>query len=686
MHGSLAAWLLAAACAPEDTTAPGDLLTGDAAPATGERDAGRAGTGDAGGWDAGRHDARDSGAQGPRDPQDPQDPQGPDASAEDDDAAPPGQPTAPEPKPQGFYRMEALDRGLVVVPTAEGAFVSFRMLGGEYDPERPERITYRLLRDGTPIATLEHSTSYLDRGAPRGARYSVEPLIDGAVLPRSPEASAWSQTYLRIPLSPPGPAYQANDGSVGDVDGDGRYELFLKWDPDNARDNSQAGVTDPVFIDALTLDGERLWRINLGRNIRAGAHYTQFIVYDLDGDGRAELVAKTAPGTRDGTGAYLRKGPAANDDDNADYRNGEGYVLRGPEYLTVFDGLTGVERDTINYVPARGNVSSWGDNYGNRVDRFLATAAYLDDTGLPSVVMARGYYTRTVLAAFRYREGKLSEQWVFDSDKTPRDRRGQPFTGQGCHSLSVANVDGDLPQEIVYGAMTVDHDGRGMCSTGLGHGDALHVTDLIPSRPGLESFMPHESASAPAWSLRDPASCEVIRLGPATSSDVGRGVAADVFPQHPGAELWTSGGFPMVSASTGQELPNKPRAINFVIWWDGDAARDLLDGVEIRNYENALLLRADGCLSNNGTKSTPVLSADLFGDFREEVVFREADNRALRVYTSTFETSLRLFTLMHDPQYRVAIAWQNVGYNQPPHPSFALEAQRPLPKAPNIRY
>jgi rhamnogalacturonan endolyase len=478
--------------------------------------------------------------------------------------------------------------------------------------------------------------------------------------------------------------------SAADLDGDGAYELVLKWDPSNAKDNSQSGCTGHVYLDAYELDGTRLWRLDLGPNIRAGAHYTQFMVYDLDGDGRAEVALKTAPGTRDGRGMPLALGPAAEDDQTADYRTlanvggRTGYVLRGPEYLTVFEGVSGREQATVAFSPTRGKPADWGDEYGNRVDRFLAGVAYLDDTGLPSLVLARGYYARSMLTAWNYRAGALTTFWTFDSDQTPRDARGKPFSGQGAHSLSIANVDTDRGQEIVYGAMVIDHDGKGRCSTGFGHGDALHVSDWLPERPGLEVFMPHEDGAQPSYDLHDASSCEPLLVGPTTGADTGRGVAADLTPA-PGAELWSAGG-PGLLDGAGRRIGDMPGSTNFVAYWDGDDLRELVDQNAVHEYGGRELVRCAQCTANNGTKATPTLVADLLGDYREEVIWRETDSRALRIYTTTWPTERRLYTLMHDPQYRVAIAWQNVAYNQPPHPSFALAPKLAPPARPDIRY
>ncbi|WP_437514818.1 rhamnogalacturonan lyase [Sorangium sp. So ce1099] len=586
------------------------------------------------------------------------------------------------PAPTGFAQMEDLDRGVVAVPTDGGIYVGFRLLG--YDPDD---IAFNVYRDGTKVneAPITDSTNFVDRGGSPSSVYTVRPVVGGVEQGESEAASVWKDGSLSIQTMPPpagdGYTYSSGDGSVGDLDGDGRYEIVVKWDPSNLQDNSKAGRTGKTYLDAYTLDGERLWRIDLGVNIRAGAHYSPFLVYDLDGDGKAEVAVKTAPGTRDGTGEYLSKGPAAGDDDARDYRNNDGYILTGPEYLTVFSGETGAELATTEFLVGRDDPCSWGNNecYGNRVDRFVGTIAFLDDTGRPSAVFGRGYYARTTLSAWNYRDGELSSLWTFDSSS---NRDNGKFAGKGTHSISVANVDDDPQQEIINGGATFDNDGTGLCTVDYyAHGDALHVTDHIPSRPGLEVFQPYEGGESPAYAMRDARTCEVIWQGPGNGGEEGpgRGVAADIDPRNPGSEAWVNNS-QLLSGSDGKSVGNRPASSNFLIWWDADLSRELLDGNGIRQHDGeGGNFTADGCTANNGTKSSPTLSADILGDWREEVIFRCGNS--IRIFTTDQVAKSRIPTLMHDPQYRVAISWQNGAYNQPPHPSFHIgEGMAPVPK------
>jgi rhamnogalacturonan endolyase len=603
---------------------------------------------------------------------------------------------AAAPSVTSLRQMEKLGRGVVAINQGAGkVFVSWRILGT--DPDELAFNLYRATGDGAPKKLnqepLRHS-NFADTEASleQPTAYFVRPLLQGQELPPSapfkfpPHAPA--RPYLAIPLQTP-EGYSPNDASVGDLDGDGEYEIVLHQ-ASRGRDNAQAGLTSPPVLQAYKLDGTLLWSIHLGQNIREGAHYTQFMVYDLDGDGQAEVVCKTADGTKDGVGKIIG-------DPQADYRVKEGRaagkILSGPEYLTVFDGPTGKALATTNYVPPRGDGADWGDDYGNRVDRFLACVAYLDGER-PSVVLCRGYYTRTVLAAWDWRPGKLTLRWLFDSDRHGPPDATNPYRGQGDHCLSVGDVDGDGKDEIVFGAMCLDDDGQPLYSTRLGHGDALHLSDLDPDRPGLEVFNIHERPKHPNGAeFRDARTGKLIWGKPGGTEpapDVGRGVVMDIDPRHRGYESWAAGLTGVWNVKGETISRRKPRSCNFGVWWDGDLPRELLDRNYIAkwNWETeteTVLLTAEDCVANNGTKANPCLCADLLGDWREEVLWRTADHKELRLYTTTIPTTHRLYTLMHDPQYRLSVTWQNVAYNQPTQPGFYLGEGMAPPPRPKIR-
>lgn len=568
--------------------------------------------------------------------------------------------------------VEKIDRGVVAVRSGSGYLVSWRLLGHE-----PYNTGFNVYKGTTKLNStpITPSTCYQDNSSVSGD-YTVRAVVNGQEGEASPKALVMSSGYHSISLDPPLNSSTANDCSTGDLNGDGQYDIVLKWEPSNAKDNSQSGHTDDVFLDGYTMDGTRLWRINLGCNIRAGAHYTQFVVIDLDSDGKAEVMCKTAPGTKDATGEYIKLGPAASASHTTQYANGDGYILTGPEYFTIFDGQTGRELVTVDYKPPRGNVSSWGDDYGNRVDRFNACAAYLDGE-LPSALYERGYYTRTTQWAIDWRDGRFTERWFFDGNNH------SGYNGQGNHSISMGDVDQDGRHEIVNGAMCVDHDGKPKWTALLGHGDAQHLTDIDPNRPGLEIWGIHEGGTQPGSALLDCTDGKIIwQTAPA---DVGRGVAGDLVASSKGLECW--GGTSSLRTCTNQSAGSSPPSTNFLCWWDDDLLRELEDGTEITKYGGSRLLSASGCSSNNGTKSTPCLVADILGDWREEVIWRTSDNRNLRIYSTPIRTDIRLYTLMHDVTYRCQVSAQQTSYNQPSHPGFYLGEGMTLPQTkPDIVY
>ena len=588
--------------------------------------------------------------------------------------------------------MEKLDRGVVAVRQSDGkVFVSWRILRDDAKGE-----AFDVYRNGEKLNDSPLTTGgsyFIDEHPLEGdATYEVRCKKDEGRCKMAENIG-----YLTIPLQKPEGRYSANDASVADVDGDGQYEIILKWEPWNAHDNAHDGYTDPTIFDCYRLNGEHLWRINMGQNIRSGAHYVPFIVYDFDGDGRAELMVKTADGTRDAFGSVVG-------DSAADYRNTAGRILSGPEYISVFDGLTGRILDTKPYIPERGELKAWGDTRGNRSERYLATVGYLGNEAaheshkahepykphhLPSALFCRGYYTRTVIAAWDWDGHELKNRWTFDTN-TPE---WHDYAGQGNHNLRVADVDGDGFDEITYGSMAVDHDGTGLYNTRMGHGDAIHLV-ADPKDNHLFIWDCHEN-KRDGSDLRNARTGEVVFQIP-SPSDVGRCMAADIDPTNPGMEMWSSDSHgirnmkgEVINATKDADDPQHNNylvmrgrwlSMNFGIWWDGDLLRELLDRETVTKYdwENRQVItlqRFDGQF-NNGTKSNPCLSADILGDWREEVLIRNRESTELQLYVSTIPTPYRINCLMQDIPYRLSVATQNVGYNQPSEPGYYLGPDR----------
>ena len=622
--------------------------------------------------------------------------------------------------------MEKLGRGTVAVKTNGGVYLSWRLLGTESLTNQ----AFDIYRDSEKIYTTgEHdATCYTDSKGTADNKYTVVPK--GEAIDKTEAVDVWTTntTYkgrsvaykdiaFKVPDGGKTPkdeeyTYTANDMSVGDLDGDGEYEYIVKWDPSNSKDNSVKGYTGNVYLDAYELDGTLLWRIDLGVNIRAGAHYTQYMVYDFDGDGKSEVILKTAPGSKDGEGNYVSKAGKniTKGDDKKDYRNSSGLLMGedgGPEYLTVFNGETGAAMQTVDFDPPRSILTSseWGDSYANRSERYLAAVAYLDGVH-PSVVMTRGYYTYVYAAAYTWDGTDLKEQWLSTNtpteanggtgctvkyaDGTSKNNTNKTLYAQGAHSVSVADVDNDGYDEIIFGSAVLDHDGTVLTYDGRGHGDAEHVSDF-DNDGKQEIFMAHEAGKHNDKII--PYAVDIKRYNgdimlQAAQGDIGRGIMDNVDDEYAlssgNLSLFWSVAADGIYNQAGEKVGNIPNTNgsnmeNFAVYWDGDLGRELLDGNKLvkysiksgteRIYYNSKNSTLPGSI-NNSTKSNACLTADLFGDWREEIVLRYGDG--VRIYFSTIPTNYRLTTLMHDSQYRCAIAWQNVGYNQSPHTSYYI--------------
>lgn len=617
--------------------------------------------------------------------------------------------------------MESLNRGLVVQALNGGNYLSWRLMVDEDEVygTSESNVPFNIYKNGQFLATETYSTNYIDPNGTSSDTYQVAPIVNGVEGEKSDSVAPFASgsNYFDIPVDKPKSTltttttittdedgnelpenqwytekkvneYTIGDTSCGDLDGDGEYELVVKWDC-APRDNSQAGLTGNVYLDAYKLNGKKLWRIDLGKNIRAGAHYTQFLVYDFDMDGKAEVACKTAPGSIDGVGKYVSETSSVDEirnanDNTVSYVNQNGYILDGNEYFTAFDGETGKTIDTIYYPIPRLDYESWGDTNGNRCDRYVASVAWLDGQR-PYAVYWRGYYMgrngrqRHGTCGISLENGVLNPKYKFDTYSEDTDAYtpgNEKYVGEVNHNMTVADVDDDGNDEFISATLCYEVNDEDKLMPkwygGRQHGDALHIGNYDPTNNNFEYFSVHEHGDFGMTLMDAKTGEEAFHVS--DSNDTGRGLMANIgmggyYQMSSNAGTYVAYGnnvFKKVNASMGQ---------NFRIFWDGDLYDEELDGLTITSWNGAgrsTIFKADGCTSINSTKANPALQADIFGDWREEVIYPLTTNDALRVYTTNIPSEYKIKSLMFDSVYRSGVASEQSAYNQPPHVSMYM--------------
>ncbi len=613
------------------------------------------------------------------------------------------------------YAAAKQSRGLWACQNGNSVYVSWRMR----NTDSHYSTTYKLYADGNLVSTLTDRTNVSIASSYSGATFSLEVLDKDGVVIDSQSGVKCDQAYYRnLLLNHPGTyrlpdgtevTYSPYDCSAYDMDGDGEQEIILCWEGGTG---ALATPTAPPILDCLKLDGTLLWRINLGPNVLAGCRFT-FLCYDFDGDGYGELIVKTAQGSKDATGNFLSKGAAAGANHSASSINSSGVITDGgKEWLTCFSGKDGKELATIDYWPYFNIQRDWddrpnntdGSTYGHRGNWMKGCVAFLPVNGKaqPCAVTTRGIYTYSYAAAYSWDGNSLSTVWRHTSD-----RQGQGIYGQGAHSVTCGDVDNDGYDEIIVGAACLDHDGTLLWSTGLGHGDATHLGEFDPTNDGLEYFMiTEESDSKYDCAMLDAKTGRVLMYKNQTGGDTGRGLALDCDSTYDGAEcmewsneyLFTCKGQEIAKWHTGS---TNSSSINSRIFWDGDLLEEYTDRAHVDKWDNVgktwsrvhtfglnIYVEGEklqwGANQNNATKYNPCLQADILGDWREESLFWTVVNNHyyLTIYSTTMESPYKLPWLRDDHVYDMAVAWQNCGYNQPPHLGYSpLEYYRSLRNA-----
>lgn len=607
-------------------------------------------------------------------------------------------------RPKNERRFEYLTRGLTAVPGENGTLISWRFLGTDSDS-----LSYNLYCGGEklnsePITT----TNFFHTGAPAEAEYTLKEVENGTETGTEYKTKAWDKNYISFKVTER-EGYNIDDGTVADLDGDGEYEIILRRTPSM---DVKTRTSYPL-IEAYEMNGEHMWTIDIGPN-EINEVDINILAYDMNGDGKSEVILRSFEGTTDGAGNTIGD---INGDGIIDYSKDENniasfpdrqYIISTPEFISMYNGETRAEMDRTDLKPAKEPLSDWSYNYTDtnrltkRASHYLFGLAYLDGV-TPSVVVVRGAWDNVRAAAWHIENGKFTEDWVH---KTENKENVNSIWGACNHNLVTVDVDFDGKDEILSGPMAIDHDGSEMyavkaydndgAAQKLGHGDAFDVAKMEPDFNGYTVWACHENAPLITNIELHDARTGEITWGYSKNKDTGRSRAADIDPTQSGFEVWGSTGtipanvsgenlsdswnkFPLrnTDGTIGSETSIP---MNFKIYWDGDLLSELLDGTTISkyNWENKaidVLMNADGCASNAGTKAVPCVSADLFGDWREEVIWKTADEKEIRIYSTSIPTSYKINTLMHDSYYRASVAVQNNHYNQPPNVSYYLGSE-----------
>ena len=611
-----------------------------------------------------------------------------------------------------------LKRGLVAVNLSQsggsGNLVSWR--SREYDGRNYKFKLYY----GTSAKTIKSAlnsgnfimgkSNFAHTGGGASTYYRLEVYNENGEIVEQDTCKAWSSqvTYIDLEGGAPtdiwgrGATYTPNDASICDMDGDGEYEIILKWSPSNEKDAASNGTTSPEYFACYKLNGKRLWILTGGPNMFSSAHTSSFVAWDFDGDGYGEFMIKTGHGAIDGEGNYL----IVDKDPTGNYLNSRGKQESGEEWITVFDGMTGAELKTIPYhTDYAAGSAYWGDSKQNRSERYLAGIAWLDGKdGNPSGIFARGYYNGAFIGAYDWDGTDLTLRWVHRaftaSNGEVKYANGtttkltKTVYGEGCHWFSVADVNLDGKQEITYGSGALKSDGTTLYRTGLKHGDALHVSDFDPNRPGLEAFMVHED-SPYGMDYRDATTGQLL-LHKTASSDTGRGFMANFDPERDDA-LWQASAWPNIFDKDGNSV------VDSKTWGGGAAAQDRLywtgtlgddfwgkSCLETWNPSTKNFDRIIGCVNggnytygktNNSSKNNACLLGDVFGDWREEVIcWSEGGTTGyqLVVNATKDQTDYIVPHLLDDIDYRAQIIAENCCYNQPPHLGYNLRESKKI--------